>query len=104
MGGVAQERYEELRRFWTDQDAANVLGLVRLRWGQRLVHFGVLGLLDEDPTSAGWFGSSTAPLPAHDWALRCVRVLLGAEDVALREAYRRLLGAPEVLTADEEVG
>jgi hypothetical protein len=80
----------------------NLLALLRLPWGRRLFHFGVLGLLDEDPTGDGWFavvaqhapptGSSSAQLE-----LRCARVLLATIDgeSRLREAYRWLLAAPE---------
>jgi hypothetical protein len=96
-----QERYEALRSRWTDDNSPGTIGLLRLPWGQRLAHFGVLGLLDEDPTEVGWFGDHASP--SHAQPVRCVRVLLGAEDVVMRDTYRGLLRAPAVAAAEQEV-
>jgi hypothetical protein len=90
-GGSPQDRYEQLRAWWSEHDCEDVLGLVRIPWGLRLLHFGVLGLLDEDVTGDGWFQAGAA-LPTAP-GTRCTRVLLSAEDGATRasEAYRCIL-------------
>ena len=89
-GGTPQDRYEQLRAWWSEHDE-DVLGLVRIPWGLRLLHFGVLGLLDEDVTGDGWFQPGAA-LPTAPGA-RCTRVLLSVEDGDRRasEAYRCIL-------------
>lgn len=68
------------------------MALLRRSWGQRLVTFGLLGLLNEDPTGGRWFGLSTASV-SPDGGRRCVRVLLSCEDAEerLRLAYKNLL-------------
>ena len=53
VGGTPQERYESLRSRWLAADSPGVLGMVRLPWGRRLLYFGVLGVLDTDPTGTG---------------------------------------------------
>ena len=90
-GGAWQERYEQLRAHWLDPDGGGVLGIMRKPRGRRLLHFGVLGLLDEDPTGGHWFGQGA--VSAVESAARCTRVLLAAEDGAVRarEAYRCIL-------------
>ncbi len=94
IGGIAQERYEELREQWLAPNSGGVFVLLRLPWGTRLLHFGMLGLLDEDCTGAAWFG----PVGSHALAgMRCLRVLLGGEDGYVREraAYCCLLAPPD---------
>jgi hypothetical protein len=92
LGGTWQERYEDLRAHWLDSDGSGVFTIMRKPRGRRLLHFGVLGLLDEDPTGGHWFGEGAAS--AMGVAARCTRVLLAAEDgdVRVREAYRCILG------------
>jgi hypothetical protein len=94
IGGVSQARYEELRRHWLAPNGGCVFALLRLPWGTRLLHFGMLGLLDEDFTGAAWFG----PVGSSSLAgMRCLRVLLGGEDgyAREREAYCCLLDPPD---------
>ena len=91
LGGVWQERYEQLRASYLDPAGGGVFGVVRKPGGRRLLHFGAVGLLDEDPTAGHWFGEgalSTMGVAAH-----CTRVLLAVEDgdVRAREAYRCIL-------------
>jgi len=90
-GGSPQDRYEQLRAWWSAHDYEDVLGLARIPWGLRLLHFGVLGLLDDDITGDGWFQAGAA-LPTAPGA-RCTRVLLSVEDGDMRasEAYRCIL-------------
>jgi hypothetical protein len=90
-GGIPQDRYEQLRAWWSAHDYEDVLGLVRIPWGLRLLHFGVLGLLDEDVTGDGWFQPGAA-LPMAPGTC-CTRVLLSVEDGDTRasEAYRCIL-------------
>jgi hypothetical protein len=70
------------------------------------LHFGLLGLLDEDPTAAGWFGTapSPSPLTLADGPFHCVRVLLGADDAdaRVRDAYRRLLSTCDLVASTKE--
>jgi hypothetical protein len=94
VGGIAQVRYEELRKQWLAPNNCGVFALLRLPWGIRLLHFGMLGLLDEDCTGAAWFG----PAGSHALAgVHCLRVLLGGDDgyVREREAYCCLLAPPD---------
>jgi len=80
--------------------SSGLLELLRLPWGRRLFHFGILGLVDEDPTGSGWFSvapqvppepASTASSPIP----RCARMVVSTVDgeSRLREAYRLLLAA-----------
>jgi len=93
LGGIAQDRYEDLRRRWMSPDSPGTIGLARLPWGRRLIHFGLLGLLDEDVTGGAWFGAGASSPTAPD--VRCTRVLLAADeaDVRAREAYRCVLAS-----------
>lgn len=90
IGGIAQERYEELRKQWLAPNGGGVFALLRLPWGTRLLHFGMLGLLNEDFTGAAWFGPAGSSSLA---GMRCLRVLLGGEEgyAREREAYCCLL-------------
>ena len=76
----------------------------RTPWARRLLHFGLLGMLDQDPTGDAWFG-------APSWwssssGFHCTRLHLGAGDgeVRARDAYRCLLELGAALEALEEVG
>ncbi len=91
IGGVSQERYEQLRGRWFAPDGGGVLGLVRLSWGIRFLHFGMLGLLEDDVTGGTWFGPAGSSSSVS--GMRCLRVLLGADDgeARAREAYRCVL-------------
>lgn len=91
IGGISQQRYERLRSTWLTSNGSNVLGLGPLRWAIRFLHFGMLGLLDEDVTGGAWFGLSEPSSCAR--TMRCRRVLLGANDgdAREREAYRCVL-------------
>jgi len=64
-------------------------------WAHRMLHFGVLGLLDGDTSGGDWFGPSHALPLAGITALnfRCIRVLLAEDDgdARIRAAYRLLL-------------
>jgi len=103
VGGTPQERYESLRSRWLTADSPGVLGMVRLPWGRRLLYFGVLGVLDTDPTGIGWFeviepvtpSVATEPAPGP----RCMRVMLPTVDgeSRLRNAYRSILFMREPL-------
>jgi hypothetical protein len=102
--GPPQDRYELLRVQWLAPEGGGVFGLMRSCWARRLLHFGLLGLLDEDPTGDGWFGTGTSAVAGP----RCTRVLLAAEDGQVRAAaaYRFLLQPcpPGSLQALEEAG
>jgi hypothetical protein len=91
-GGTVQDRYEQLRAWWSAHDDGDMLGLLRMPWGLRLLHFGVLGLLDEDITGEGWFRAG-ASVPPTAPEVRCTRVLLSLDDGGIRasEAYRCIL-------------
>ena len=95
IGGISQERYEGLRRQWLAPNGGGVFSLLRLPWGTRLLHFGMLGLLDEDFTGTAWFGPAAASSSLA--GMRCLRVLLGSEDGygREREAYCCLLASPD---------
>jgi hypothetical protein len=104
VGGVLQKRYESVRAGWMALDSPGVLEFLRMPWGRRLFHFGVLGLLDEDPTGAGRFEVtehvSAAPVSAEAVpSPRCMRLMLPAVDAEsrLREAYRSILSTLEAL-------
>jgi hypothetical protein len=101
MGGAPQDRYEILRAWWFAPDCRGVLALARTPWGHRLLHFGLLGLLDQDPTGGAWFGMSSAAA-----GFSCRRLLLATDDgeVRARDAYRCLLELAAALEALEEVG
>ena len=93
-GGPAQQRYEYLRSRWCASEG-KVIDLVRMPWAYRMLHFGVMGLLDDDASGCDWFGSSSA-IPfagATESNFRCIRVLLAEDggDARAREAYRLLL-------------
>ena len=92
LGGAWQERYEHLRAHWLDPDNGGVFAIMRKPRGRRVLHFGVLGLLDEDPTGGHRFGEGA--VSATEFAASCTRVLLAAEDGDARvlEAYRCILG------------
>jgi len=83
LGEDAQQRYEQLRTIWTEP-SGGIMALLRRSWGQRLVNFGLLGLLNEDPIGGRWFGSSTASI-SPDGGLRCVAGFI---------ELRRCRGAP----------
>lgn len=95
IGGVPQERYEELRGQWFASDGSCVFTLLRNPWGARLLHFGMLGLLDEDFTDSAWFGTSSGS--SSSTAIRSTRVFLGEEDGNACEhaAYCYLLVLPD---------
>jgi hypothetical protein len=107
QGGEPQQRYELLRSYWVESASAGrssfasgLLGLLRMPWGRRLFHFGLLGLLDEDPTDGGRFAVVPHAPPSSasaSSAPRCARMLLDATDgeSRLREAYRWLLAPAE---------
>jgi hypothetical protein len=90
VGGISQERYERLRSGWSTSSGSNVLGFGRLRWATRLLHFGMLGLLDEDVIGNTWFGRGCSSRAA---GMQCHRLLLGTDDgnAREREAYRCVL-------------
>jgi len=105
-GGAAQQRYEELRSRWMAPDSAGILDIVRMPWGRRLVHFGLLGLLDHDPTGWGWFGVSASehaarPNGAESAQIRTTRLMLAADDgeTRIREAYRWIILSVQTLSA-----
>jgi len=102
QGGAPQDRYELLRAHWFAPDCRGVLGLARRPWAHRLLHFGLLGLLDEDPMGGAWFGAS----PSAAAGMSCTRLLLAADDgdVRARDAYRCLLELGASLEALEAVG
>jgi hypothetical protein len=76
---------------WT-QRSGGIMALLRMPWGQRLVSFGLLGLLDDDPTGRGWFGPSLS-FTRGGGCGRCVRVMLSSEDAEerMRKAYKNVL-------------
>ena len=88
-GYTAQERYEQLRSQWFSPNNVGIFNLVRMPWGRRLLHFGLLGLRDEDLTGGAWFSASQLA----DNEIRCMRVFLSTDDgdVRMREAYRCIL-------------
>ena len=97
-GGTPQQRYEALRSRWVAPDAPGLLAILRMPWGRRLFHFGVLGLLDEDPTGGGRFtmASQARAVSVSAGAAstpRCARMVLDTLDSEsrLREAYRWVL-------------
>jgi len=104
MGGAPQDRYELLRARWFAPDCRGVLGLARTPWARRLLHFGLLGMLDQDPTGDAWFGASS--WWSSSAGFHCTRLHLGAGDgeVRARDAYRCLLELGAALEALEEVG
>lgn len=87
-----------------------MLSILRMPWGRRLLHFGLLGLLDEDPTVGGWFTITRSalepavPPDATAAVTRCARVLLAEVDgeSRLREAYRCVLASSATSGADLE--
>ena len=91
IGDIPQGRYEQLRSAWLTPNCSSVFRLWRLPWAIRLLHFGMLGLLDEDVTGGAWFGPSGSSSCAR--GMRCRRVLLGVDDgeAREREAYRCVL-------------
>jgi len=64
-------------------------------WAHRMLHFGVLGLLDVDTSGGDRFGPSRAlPLAGiTEMNFHCIRVLLAEDDgdARIRAAYRLLL-------------
>lgn len=109
LGGDAQRRYESLRSRWVAPDSRSMLAILRVPWGRRLFHFGLLGLLDQDPTGGGWFAVAPQDPPAPASAVagpRCARMLLAAIDgeSRLREAYRWLLVPSAELPQTAEKG
>jgi len=97
IGGIPQERYEELRGQWLASDGGCVFTLLRKPWGTRLLHFGMLGLLDEDFTDSAWFGPSSGASSSS--GIHSTRVFLGGEDGNAREhaAYCYLLALPDAM-------
>ncbi len=102
LGGAPQDRYELLRTRWFAPDCRGMLDLARRPWARRLLHFGLLGLLDEDPTGEAWFGAS----PSAVAGISCTRLLLAADDgdVRARDAYRCLLELGASLETLEAAG
>jgi len=93
-GGAAQQRYEDLRSRWCASEG-KVFDLVRMPWAYRMLHFGAMGLLDDDASGGNWFSRSRAiPLAGGTESnFRCIRVLLAEDGGAarVRAAYRLLL-------------
>lgn len=96
LGGDAQLRYESLRSRWLAPESPGAFAILGLPWGRRVLHFGFLGLMDEDPTGRGWFttvAQTPASIPPAAPAARCRRMMLAAPDgeSRLRDAYRWIL-------------
>lgn len=104
VAGAPQQRYEKLRSCWLESESQTVFDVIRLSWGQRFFHFGILGLLDEDPTGCEWFGSSREMPFGSGKEFRCVRTLLATEDSEPRvhQAYRLILSAVPLKASGEE--
>lgn len=109
LGGDTQRRYESLRSHWVAPDSRGLLAILRMPWGRRLFHFGILGLLDQDPTGGGWFEVALQDPPTSAAAVagpRCARMLLAAIDgeSRLRAAYQWLLVPSAALPQAAEKG